>query len=97
MVRAQEQVLENAAFAGQESVTRRSEFWAGVKATLPLVLGAIPFGIIFGAVAVASGLSVWATAAMSALVFAGSSQFIAVGLVASGAGVAIIILFCGCS
>ena len=72
--------------------TRSAEFWQGVKATFPLVVGAIPFGIIFGAVAVNSGLSVAATAAMSAFVFAGSSQFVAAGLVAGGAGAFIIIL-----
>lgn len=72
--------------------TRRSECWAGARATFPLVVGAIPFGLIFGAVAVNSGLSTWATAAMSAFVFAGSSQFVAAGLVASGAGLAIIVL-----
>ncbi|HRA67216.1 MAG TPA: AzlC family ABC transporter permease [Caldilinea sp.] len=64
----------------------------GVKATIPLVVGAVPFGIIFGAAAVNSGLSAGATAAMSAFVFAGSAQFIAAGLVASGAGALIIIL-----
>ena len=74
------------------ATTRRSEFWAGLKATLPLVVGAIPFGIIFGAVAVNSGISAWATAGLSAFVFAGSSQFVATGLVASGAGLAIIVL-----
>jgi 4-azaleucine resistance transporter AzlC len=68
------------------------EFRAGAKATLPLVIGAIPFGIIFGALAVNSGLSVWATAALSLFVFAGSSQFVAAGLVAGGAGLAVIIL-----
>ena len=72
--------------------TRSAEFWQGVKATFPLVVGAIPFGIIFGALAVNSGLSVAATAAMSAFVFAGSSQFVAAGLVAGGAGAFIIIL-----
>jgi hypothetical protein len=64
------------------TTTPHTEFWRGVKATLPMVVGAIPFGIIFGAVAVNSGLSTWATAAMSAFVFAGSSQFVAAGLVA---------------
>ena len=68
------------------------EFRAGAKATLPLVVGAIPFGIIFGAVAVNSGLSAWATAALSLLVFAGSSQFVAAGLVAGGAGLLVIVL-----
>lgn len=72
--------------------TRGAEFWQGVKATFPLVVGAIPFGIIFGALAVNSGLSVAATAAMSAFVFAGSSQFVAAGLVAGGAGTLIVIL-----
>ena len=73
-------------------MTKRAEFWAGARATLPLVLGAIPFGIIFGALAVNSGISPAGTAAMSALVFAGSAQFIAAGLVAGGAGVAVIVL-----
>ena len=72
--------------------TRRGEFWAGAKDTLPLVVGAIPFGIIFGAVAVNSGLSIWATAALSLFVFAGASQFVAAGLVAGGAGLVVIIL-----
>ena len=68
------------------------EFRNGARATLPLVIGATPFGLIFGAVAVNSGLSVWATAAMSLFVFAGASQFVAAGLAASGAGVLIIVL-----
>jgi 4-azaleucine resistance transporter AzlC len=72
--------------------TRRGEFWEGVKATFPLVVGAIPFGIIFGALAVTSGLSPGAASAMSAIVFAGSAQFIAAGLVASGVSTLIIIL-----
>ena len=72
--------------------SRRSEFWNGAKATFPLVVGAIPFGIIFGALAVTSGLSIPGTMGMSAFVFAGSSQFIAAGLIATGAGVGTIIL-----
>ncbi len=60
--------------------TWRGEFFAGVRAMTPLVIGGIPFGIIFGALAVARGLSPWAALAMSLFVFAGSSQFIAVGL-----------------
>jgi 4-azaleucine resistance transporter AzlC len=69
----------------------RSTFWAGVKATFPLVVGASPFGIIFGALAVSNGLSAKATSAMSAFVFAGSSQFISISLIAVGAGLPIII------
>lgn len=70
---------------------RRVEFWSGVRATIPLVVGAIPFGLIFGALAVANGLTPVAAGAMSALVYAGSAQFIAAGLVASEAGAGVIV------
>ena len=33
-------------------LTRRQEFLAGMKDTIPMIIGAIPFGIIFGALAV---------------------------------------------
>lgn len=66
-------------------------FLEGVQHTLPLILGAIPFGIIFGTLGPASGLSVAATMAMSLFVFAGSAQFIALGLLAAGTPVVLII------
>jgi 4-azaleucine resistance transporter AzlC len=69
-----------------------SEFLAGARDTFPLIVGAIPFGLIFGTLAISSGLSFAATMAMSAIVFAGSAQFIAVGLVMAGTGWPIIIL-----
>ncbi|WAL60512.1 AzlC family ABC transporter permease [Thermocoleostomius sinensis] len=68
-----------------------AEFWAGCRAIFPLVVGAIPFGIIFGTLAASSGLSFAATLAMSAFVFAGSSQFIAIGLVVAGTALPLII------
>lgn len=70
----------------------RSEFWAGCRAMMPLVVGAIPFGIIFGTLATGSGLSFWGAIAMSAWVFAGSSQFIALGLLGAGTAIPLIIL-----
>ncbi len=70
----------------------RAEFLAGMKATIPLVIGALPFGIIFGALAVTSGISIPGTMAMSLFVFAGSAEFIGVGLVAQGVSVPIIVL-----
>jgi 4-azaleucine resistance transporter AzlC len=48
------------------------------------VVGATPFAIIYGTLAAGSGLSFEATQAMSLFVFAGSAQFIAVGLVGAG-------------
>jgi 4-azaleucine resistance transporter AzlC len=73
--------------------TRRGEFLAGVKDTIPLIVGAIPFGIIFGAAAVSrAGLSPAEALGMSLFVFAGSAQFIAVELIASGTAAAVIVL-----
>ncbi len=72
--------------------TRRSEFLAGMKDTIPLVLSATPFGIIYGVAALNSGLSPLAIIGMSLFVFAGSAQFLAAGLVAQGAGIGIILL-----
>lgn len=46
------------------------------------------FAVGFGVLAVSSGLSVAQTAAMSALVFTGASQFAAVGVIASGGSTA---------
>ena len=42
------------------------------------------YGVSFGAVSVASGLTVWQTCALSLLVFTGASQFALVGVVAAG-------------
>lgn len=42
------------------------------------------YGISFGALAVASGLNLWQTIALSALMFTGGSQFAFIGVLASG-------------
>ncbi|MCU0523345.1 MAG: AzlC family ABC transporter permease [Elainella sp. Prado103] len=72
--------------------TARSEFLSGCRAILPLIIGAIPFGIIFGTLATSSGLSSLSALAMSLFVFAGSSQFIALGLLSTQTALPLIIL-----
>lgn len=71
---------------------RRTQFWLGVRDTLPLVIGAVPFGIIFGTLSTKAGLSAAGTIGMSLFVFAGSSQFIAMGLVGAGTAWPMIVL-----
>ena len=71
---------------------RSHEFWTGTRDIIPLIVGAIPFGIIFGTLATNNGLSPSATLAMSAFVFAGSSQFIAAGMIATQTGWLLIVL-----
>ena len=57
------------------------QFWAGVRAEIPLLIGGFPFGLIYGALALNVGLSKAAAQIMSSTVFAGSAQFIAAQLV----------------
>ncbi len=57
-----------------------SEFLAGIRRALPVVLSALPFGILFGALAVDNGLSVGQALLMSATVFAGASQMVGLEL-----------------
>jgi len=74
------------------STIRRMEFIAGARDTLPLVIGAVPFGIIFGTLAGGAGLPAAGAVGMSLFVFAGSAQFIALGLLASGTAWPMIVL-----
>jgi predicted branched-subunit amino acid permease len=46
------------------------------------------YGVSFGALSVAAGLSVWQTVALSALMFTGGSQFALVGVLIAGGGAA---------
>lgn len=70
----------------------RYEFFAGVRAELPLMLGVVPFGFIYGALAVQLGLPATIAQAMSSVIFGGSSQFIAAPLIAAGTPAMILIL-----
>ncbi len=70
----------------------RSEFIAGVKAELPILLGVLPFGLIYGVLASDAGLPASLAQAMSCIVFAGSAQFIAAQLIGAGTPALVLIL-----
>jgi 4-azaleucine resistance transporter AzlC len=57
------------------------QFWAGVRAEIPLLIGGFPFGLIYGALALNAGLAPAEAQMMSSIVFAGSAQFITAQLV----------------
>ncbi len=65
---------------------RREMIRQGAAAAWPICLGYIPIGMAFGVLARQAGLQWWAVGLMSVMVFAGSAQFIAVAMMASGAG-----------
>jgi 4-azaleucine resistance transporter AzlC len=56
----------------------------GVRAALPLVLGPVLFGLTFGVLAEAAGMSVAPAVVMSATTFAGSAQFAAASVLEDG-------------
>ncbi len=56
----------------------------GVKDAAPVVLGYIAIGLAFGVVARTAGITVPEVALMSLILYAGSAQFVTVGLIAAG-------------
>lgn len=70
----------------------RSRFWQGVRLAWPVVIGYVPIGLAMGVLAGQTGLTPLATGAMSALVYAGASQFVAVAMLQAGAPAVSIVL-----
>lgn len=54
-----------------------------MRLVAPILIGVAPFGVIYGVVALQSGISPVAAMAMSSIVFAGSAQFLLAQLVGS--------------
>ena len=72
--------------------TRKQEFWNGVRDETPILLGVVPFGLLFGALAISNHLSSLAAQAMSSIIFAGSAQLIAAQLVGTGTSGLVILM-----
>lgn len=70
--------------SGFSSTRVASEFWIGVRDSIPLVVGVIPFGITCGIMALTAGLTGWEAIFMSMFVFAGAAQFIAITMLGAG-------------
>jgi len=64
-----------------------SEVKAGFQSGLSIALGFIPIAITFGILAKSSGISLLECIGFSSIVYAGASQFVALDLLNSGAGV----------
>ncbi|RKD30016.1 AzlC family ABC transporter permease [Thermohalobacter berrensis] len=63
-----------------------NSFISGMKRGLPIALGYVPIAITFGLIAKSQGVPNYISIMMSALVFAGASQFVAINLLALGTG-----------
>lgn len=67
-------------------------FWQGTLAMLPLSIAVIPWGLLAGSYAVESGLTIIESQALSAILFAGSAQLVATGMIKAGASLATMLL-----
>jgi predicted branched-subunit amino acid permease len=71
---------------------QRSDLAEGVRASLPVLLGVAPFGVITGVAMVASGIPPLVAMLMSLFVFAGASMVASAQLLASGSPVLLVVL-----
>ncbi|WP_313693991.1 AzlC family ABC transporter permease [Halorarum halobium] len=72
--------------------TRLVELRSGVRDTLPLLLGIVPFALVAGVAGVEAGLTPLQTLGMSVVVFAGASQLAALDLLGSDAALGVVVL-----
>jgi len=68
------------------------EFLRGLRDEAPILVGVAPLGMIYGVLALRAGLEAGAAQAMSAIVFAGSAQFLFVQLAAQAAPAWVLLL-----
>jgi len=62
----------------------RTDFLAGCRDCLPLMVGGVPFGIMCGVMAASAGFTPMEVLLMSLLVFSGTSQYVAIMMFQSG-------------
>ena len=72
--------------------TKIRQCWQGAIAILPLCIAVIPWGFLAGSYAIDAGLSMFEAQAMSAILFAGSAQLVAIGMFKEEVGLATLLL-----
>jgi 4-azaleucine resistance transporter AzlC len=75
-----------------DTFTPVTEFLSGVRDELPILVGVIPFGMIYGVIAIGAGLPPVTAQAMSLIVFAGSAQFLMAQLYGLGTPAVVMVL-----
>ncbi|HEY0451884.1 AzlC family ABC transporter permease [Actinophytocola sp.] len=72
--------------------TRLAELGAGTRDVVPIVVGAVPFGVLFGALAAQADFSVTNTILMSLIVYSGTIQLIGLNMMTAGTPLPLIAL-----
>lgn len=75
-----------------EEEPKASLFWQGTIAMMPLSIAVLPWGLLAGSFAIDTGLHPIEGQALSAILFAGSAQLVAMGMIKAGAGLATMLL-----
>ena len=57
-----------------------ADFRQGLRESVPIVVAVLPFGLLFGALAVANGMDLFQAVLMSATLYAGASQMVGIDL-----------------
>jgi 4-azaleucine resistance transporter AzlC len=68
------------------------QFLAGMRKSVPILISTAPFGVLYGAIAVDQGLTVWQASLMSLTIYAGASQLVGIDLFRHHAAPWIVIL-----
>jgi 4-azaleucine resistance transporter AzlC len=76
----------------KETMKLNKDFVAGVRGSLPILIGVIPFAMISGVAAASVGLTLFESIGMSILVFAGASQLVVFQLMTAGSPWIIMVL-----
>jgi 4-azaleucine resistance transporter AzlC len=74
------------------TTTKSRSFVKGALAVMPLTIAVIPWGILAGSFALEVGLTPIESQAMSAIIFAGSAQLVALGMIKAGIGIGSILI-----
>jgi len=67
---------------------KRTDMRRALTLTIPVMMGYVPLGMVFGFLLVQAGAQWWLAPLMSLFVFAGAAQFLAIGFLAAGASIA---------
>lgn len=73
------------------STATKSTFWRGFRDGAPFILGAAPFGLVFGILATEAGLNLYEVMSMCVLVIAGAAQFAALAQMHDSAPVLLVV------
>lgn len=78
--------MSSMAFSDRAVISKPLLFWQGTIAMLPLSVAVLPWGLLAGSFAIEAGLNPFESQALSAILFAGSAQLVATGMIKAGAG-----------